>query len=298
VSGKKLDIILFSLLLLIAAKPVCAESAASAVREANKLYRQGQFKRASDGYDRALTESPEIIEPRFNKADSYFRLDDLQQAIDLYKAVAVESRDMKLVEKAKYNLGDCFFKQGTKLKDSDLQKALENMQSAIGSWRQVLDINPANEKAAKNIEVARLTIKDIVDQINKQKQQQEQQQQQQKQTQEDLKQLLEKQKSLADKTQQQSQQPNPDYNDISKEQSQLKDRTEQAKQQLQKQNDPNNPDPKRQQAAEQLDKAEEKQKDASEKLNNSKADEAKNRRMRRLRILKKRKKNKKTPRKN
>jgi Ca-activated chloride channel homolog len=275
VSGKKLDIIMFLLLFLIAAKPVCAESAASTVREANKLYRQGQFKRAADGYDRAITESPEVVEPRFNKADSYFRLDDLQQAIDLYKAVAAESRDMQLVEKAKYNLGNCFFKQGTKLKDSDLQKALENMQSAIGSWRQVLDINPANEKAAKNIEVARLTIKDIIDQINKQKQQQEQQQQQQKQTQEDLKQLLEQQKYLADKTQQESRKSNPDYNDISKEQSQLKDRTEQTKQQLQQQKDPNNPNPKQQQAAEQLDKAEEKQKDASEKLNNSKADEAK-----------------------
>jgi Ca-activated chloride channel family protein len=225
VSVKKLEIILLSLLLSITAKPVCAESAASTVREANKLYRQGQFKEAADGYDRALTESPEIIEPRFNKADSYFRLDDLQQAIDLYKAVAAESRDMQLVEKAKYNLGNCFFKQGSKLKDSDLQKALENMQSAIGSWRQVLDTNPASEKAAKNIEVARLTIKDIIDQINKQKQQQEQQQQQQKQTQEDLKQLLEKQKSLADKTQQESQQPSPDYNEIAKEQSELKDRT-------------------------------------------------------------------------
>jgi len=275
VSGKRFELILLLLLLSIMTQRVYAESAAGAVREANKLYRQGQFKEAADGYDRALTESPEVIEPRFNKADSYFRLDDLQQAIDLYKAVAAESRDMKLVEKAKYNLGDCFFRQGSKLKDSDLQKALENMQSAIGSWRQALDINPANEKAAKNIEVARLTIKDIIDQINKQKQQQEQQQQQQKQTQEDLKQLLEKQKSLADKTQQQNQKPSPDYNDISKEQSQLKDRTEQTKQQLQQQNDPNNPDQKQQQVAEQLEKAEEKQKDASEKLNNSKADEAK-----------------------
>jgi nucleoside-diphosphate-sugar epimerase len=38
-------------------------------------------------------------------------------------------------------------------------------------WRPVLDIEPKNEKAAKNIEVARLIIKDIIDQINKQKQQ-------------------------------------------------------------------------------------------------------------------------------
>ncbi|MGA2071620.1 MAG: hypothetical protein ABSG97_09750 [Sedimentisphaerales bacterium] len=280
-SGKKLEIILLSLLLSITARPVYAESAAIAVREANKLYKQGQFKQAADGYDRAMTESPEAIEPRFNKADSFYRLDDLQQAIDLYKAVAAESKDMQLVEKAKYNLGNCFFKQGTKLKDSDLQKALENMQTAIGSWRQVLDINPANEKAAKNIEVARLTIKDIIDQINKQKQEQQKQQQQQKQTQEDLKQLLEQQKALADKTQQTKQkadsnsisqeQAKQDYKDIAKQQSDLKDKTEQAMDKIQQQQDPNNPDPKQQQAGQNLKNAADKQKDAAEKLNNSDA---------------------------
>ncbi len=158
------------MLLAAAAQPVCAESAGQVVNEGNKLYRQGQYKEAINEYDKAATQSPEVVEPRFNKADSYFRLGDLQQAIDLYKAVAAESKDMQLVEKAKYNLGDCFFQQGAKLKDSDLQKTLDNMQTAIGCWRQVLDINPADEKAAKNIEVARLTIKDIIDQINKQKQ--------------------------------------------------------------------------------------------------------------------------------
>jgi Ca-activated chloride channel homolog len=276
VSARRYKIVLLVLLLVAAAaQSVRAESVGQVVNEGNKLYRQGYYKEAINEYDKASTRSPEVVEPRFNKADGYYRLDDLQQAIDLYKAVAAESKDMQLVEKAKYNLGNSFFQQGSKMKDSDLQKALENMQAAIGSWRQALDINPANEMAAKNIEVARLTIKDIIDQINKQKQEQQKQQQQQKQTQEDLKQLLEQQKSLADKTQQENQKPNPDYNDISKKQSQLRDRTEQVKQQLQKQSDPNNPDPKQQQAADQLDKAEEKQKEASEKLDNSKADEAK-----------------------
>jgi tetratricopeptide (TPR) repeat protein len=256
---------LFSLLLIAAAaQSVCAESVGQVVNEGNKLYRQGQYKEAINEYDKAATRSPEIVEPRFNKADGYFRLGDLQQAIDLYKAVAAESKDMQLVEKAKYNLGNCFFQQGVKLKDSDAQKAVDNMQSAIGWWRQTLDINPADEKAAKNIEVARLTIKNIIDQINKQKQQQ-------KQTQEDLKKLLEQQKSLADKTQQAQQQPSPDYNDIAKEQSALKNRTEQVKQQMQQQNAPNNPDQKQQQAAEKLEKATDKQKDAAEKLKNSDA---------------------------
>ena len=284
-NGRRYKIVLFLLLLAAAAQPVCAESAGQVVNEGNKLYRQGQYKEAINEYDKAATQSPEVVEPRFNKADSYFRLGDLQQAIDLYKAVAAESKDMQLVEKAKYNLGDCFFKQGSKLKDSDLQKALENMQTAIGSWRQVLDINPANEKAAKNIEVARLTIKDIIDQINKQTRTE---QQQQKQTQEDLKQLLEQQKSLANKTQQAQQQSSPDYNEISKEQSDLKDRTEQVKQQMRQQNDPNNPDQKQQQATEQLEKATISRKMLPKSSKSPMPQAPNNRRMKPQRILKKR----------
>ena len=116
-SGKRYKIVLFSLLLTAAAQSARAESVGQVVNEGNKLYRQGQYKEAINEYDKAATQSPEVVEPRFNKADGYFRLGDLQQAIDLYKAVAAESKDMKLVEKAKYNLGNCFFQQGTKLKD-------------------------------------------------------------------------------------------------------------------------------------------------------------------------------------
>ena len=50
-----------------------------------------------------------------------------------------------------------------------LQTALADMKTRITYWRQVLDIDKENQKAARNIEVARLTIKDILDQINKQR---------------------------------------------------------------------------------------------------------------------------------
>jgi len=281
VSGKRREIVLLVLLFIGAAQSARAETANQAVREANRLYQQGQYEGAIDKYDQALTKSPEAVEPMFNKADSYFRLDDLQQAIDLFRAVAAESRDMQLVEKAKYNLGNCFFRQGTKLADSDLKKAMENMQTAISYWRQVLDINPDNENAAKNIEVARLTIKDIIDQLNKQMQQQQQQAQQQKQLQQDLKQILDEQKALGDKTQQtkqqadsndiSQQQASDNYKDIAKEQSELRDRTEKAMEQLQQQLDPNTAQPQMQQASEQLGVAVDKQKDAGKKLEKSDA---------------------------
>jgi Ca-activated chloride channel family protein len=172
VNEKKLRAVLVVLLVLALMQTAFGKSAELSLRQGNKLYTQGNFNEAINKYDQALIEKPQALEPKFNKANSYYRLDDLTKALDLYREVAADSKDMKLVTKAKYNLANSYFQQGSKQKDSDLQKALEDLQTSISYWRQVLDIEPENEKAARNIEVARLIIKDIIDQLNKQKQQQ------------------------------------------------------------------------------------------------------------------------------
>jgi len=151
------------------------------LRQGNRLYGDKQFAEAVNKYNDALVEQPQAVEPKFNKANSYYRLDDLSEAMDLYQQVAAESKEMSLVAKAKYNLGNCYFQRGAKQRDSNLQKALEDMQTSIANWRQVLDLDPQNKKAARNIEVARLTIKDILDQMKKQQEEQKKQQNQQNQ---------------------------------------------------------------------------------------------------------------------
>ncbi len=153
------------------------------LRHGNQLYSGGQFTEAINKYNEALVEQPQALEPKFNKANGYYRVDDLGEAIDLFQEVAAGSKDMSLVARAKYNLGNCFFQRGSKQRDSDLQKALEDMKTSISCWRQVLEIDPKNEKAARNIEVARLTIKDILDQLKQQQKDQQKQQQQQNQQQ-------------------------------------------------------------------------------------------------------------------
>ena len=158
-------------LILVISQAALADSAGVSTSQGNKFYKQGNFNEAINSYNQALTEAPDALEPKFNQANSYYRLDDLGKAMDLYRQVAAESKDMKLVAKAKYNLGNSYFQQGSKQKDSNLQKAIDDLKTAIGSWRGVLDIEPENKKAAKNIEVARLTIKDLLDQLNKQQQQ-------------------------------------------------------------------------------------------------------------------------------
>ena len=175
------NFILLWLCLAVVATTAWADSSREMLRQGNRLYGDNQFAEAVNRYNDVLVEQPQAVEPKFNKANSYYRLDDLSEAMDLYQQVAAESKDMALVAKAKYNLGNCFFQRGTKQRDSNLQKALEDMQTSIAQWRQVLDLDPQNQKAAKNIEVARLTIKDILDQMKKQQEEQKKQQNQQNQ---------------------------------------------------------------------------------------------------------------------
>ena len=164
-------------LVLLAAAGARADSAREMLAEGNKLFAEAEYTEAINKYNEVLLENPRALEPKFNKANSYYRLDDLGEAIDLFQEVAAESKGMALVGKAKYNLGNCFFQRGSKQRDSDLQKAVEDMKTSIAHWRQVLEIEPENEKAARNIEVARLTIKDLLDQLKKQQENQQQQQQ-------------------------------------------------------------------------------------------------------------------------
>ncbi|MBN1361868.1 MAG: tetratricopeptide repeat protein [Sedimentisphaerales bacterium] len=194
------------LLLALAASARGADPAARAIREGNALYADGQYTDAINKYNEALVEQPAALEPKFNKANGYYRLDDLGEAIDLYQEVAAESKDMALVAKAKYNLGNCLFQRGSKQRDSDLQKALQDMEASITYWRGVLDIEPENQKAAENIEVARLTIKDILDQLKKQQEQQQQQGQQDQQDQQQQSQDQQQQGQQSEQEQSGSQQ--------------------------------------------------------------------------------------------
>jgi len=150
-----------------------APSARDLVRQGNELYDRDNFTEAIEQYDQALVQQPQSLEPKFNKANCYYRLDDLAQAADLFRQVAAESKDLKLAAKALYNLGNCHFRQGVRQRDSNLQKAVQELENSITHWRRVLEIEGDNEKAARNIEVARLIIKDMMDQLNKQKQSQD-----------------------------------------------------------------------------------------------------------------------------
>ncbi len=156
------------LLNVLALTVEAAESPRLLVHQANGLYQDGEYEKAIAGYDRALVDDPEAVVPKFNQANSYFRLDDLSKAEELFKEVAVKSKDMDLVAKAKYNLGNTFFHQGLKQTDSNPKAAIADVNDAIRQWQSTLDLRPKDAQAARNIEVARLMVKDLLDRLKNQ----------------------------------------------------------------------------------------------------------------------------------
>jgi len=81
----------------------------------------------------------------------------------------MKSRDLSLEARAWYNIGNCAFSEAQRQVESDLEKALESYRESVGFYQTALEKDPDLGDAAHNLEVARLMIKDLLDQIQKQK---------------------------------------------------------------------------------------------------------------------------------
>ena len=171
-------------LLSAGASPGRADSARELVQQGNRLYAEGQYSEAFERYEQAQAGQAETMVPQFNQAASQYRLEELGRAMELYQEVAARSKDPALVAKAKYNLGNCLFQRGVEQAASNPQKALEDLKTSVGYWRQVRDLDPQNARAARNMEIAKRTIQQILEQQKQQQQQQDQQKDDQKKEQE------------------------------------------------------------------------------------------------------------------
>jgi tetratricopeptide (TPR) repeat protein len=177
------------------------QEASDLVARANQLYGGQKYEKAELLYKDAQKILPESPQVHFNLGNVAYRKGSYGDAEESYsKTLDSADAPRELRKKALYNLGNCAFKEGDKLLDSDLQKALESYRLSILRYQDVIsrdELETARsgtkedktDKDAKfNIEVARLKIKDILDKL---KQQEEQRKEQHKQQEEFIKKLQE-----------------------------------------------------------------------------------------------------------
>jgi tetratricopeptide (TPR) repeat protein len=167
-----------------------AQTHRSLINEGNKAFESAKFPDAEAEYKKALQEYPDSKVGQFNLGDAYYkqkRYDEAQQSFATYAATGENPAD---ASKAFYNLGNTLYQAG-------------KLEESIEAYKQTLRLNPSDEDARYNLELARRKKKEEEQKKQNKDQKEDKQDDQQKQDQ----QKQDQQKQDQQDKQQQPQQP-------------------------------------------------------------------------------------------
>ena len=190
--------ILIVLFLFVQSSSVWSQSVRSKINEGNSQYQEEKYEEALNNYQDALLDDPKNNVAIFNQGDALYKLEKYDKAIEAYQKI-IGGKDLLIDGKAHYNIGNAYFKQD-KLKES------------IESYIRALDLNPDDQDAKYNLELARAKLKEMAD-----KQQQQNGQQQQGGQQQGEQQQGEDGQNKEGQEQQQAQQEQPKNEESEKE---------------------------------------------------------------------------------
>jgi len=133
---RKILLILF----LLCGEMVLVSSAVEA-EDPDELYAQGRFAEAEKIYARSDMDHPKDLKYRYNRGCADYQSGDYKGAMAAFSSVLKRAEDTKIRFRAAYNLGNAAFKQG-------------DAASAAEYYRQAVRIDPTQEHARHNLEIA------------------------------------------------------------------------------------------------------------------------------------------------
>ncbi len=166
-----------------------AQEENGAIREGNKLYKEGKYDKALPAYQKAVAQNPKSATARYNLANARYRTGNLADAEKSYDELLDNTTDNSYKVKGYYNKGVTFSKQ---------KKLLESIEA----YKTALKIDPTDDDTRFNLQKALSELrKQNQSQDQKQQQQQKQQQKQRPQNKLDKRKIEQYLKSLEQKEQ-------------------------------------------------------------------------------------------------
>ena len=150
-----------------------AQTVRSHINEGNKRYEKGDYTDAEAAYKKALEKDATSKEAQFNLGNSYYKQQRFDEAMRSYANAGTAMKAANDRAAALYNLGNALYRAN-------------KFQESAEAYRQALRLNPNDEDARYNFQMAREKMKQQQQQQqqqNKEKNQQDQQQQQKQQQQ-------------------------------------------------------------------------------------------------------------------
>lgn len=146
------------------------------IHKGNMLYREKRFSEAEVMYRKALEVAPASEVATFNLASSLLRQagsadpnsgnNPMSDAASMFQQLSQNARDINIVERSFYNLGNMAFNQ-------------QNYQQSIEMYKNALRRNPDNDQTRENLRLAQLKLKEQQQNQDKNKDKNDQQDQNQ-----------------------------------------------------------------------------------------------------------------------
>ncbi len=161
---------MLTIFLLLSFSRAIAQDADKLIHKGNDYYKQNQFAKAAEEYNKAISAEPSSQTAKFNLANSLYKQDKKVEAAQLFAGVANTVTETGLRAKAFYNRGVILSQQ-------------KNLEESIEAYKNALRNNPDDKEARENLQKALLELKKKnppkkKDQDKKKKQEQQQQQKQ------------------------------------------------------------------------------------------------------------------------
>ena len=148
----------------ILAVGACGDVGARPNNEGNEAYEQQDYEAAQSAYQEAIEKSPELPEPHYNSGNVHYRQGQNEEAQESYDRALLDADDDLY--------RDIVFNQG------NIQLRADEIEEAIESYKETLRLDPSDQDAKHNLEVALSRLPQTEPQQQQDGQQGEQQQQQ------------------------------------------------------------------------------------------------------------------------
>ena len=129
-----------SIAILVICLSACGVNPAERNNAGNTLSEQGQYESAIAAYQAAQVASSDSPEAYYNAASAYSQAGEYDKAIAALQQ-ALKTTDGDLKTRAYFNLGNVYFQ-------------LQQFDGAVEAYQQVLLINPSDDDARHNLELA------------------------------------------------------------------------------------------------------------------------------------------------
>ena len=116
------------------------------IQTGNEYYKQQQFAKAAEEYNKAVVADPSNTTAKFNQANAIYKIDKKTDAARIFAKLANNCTDKEIRSKAFYNKGVILTQQ-------------KNLEESIEAYKNALRNNPDDNEARENLQKALLELK-------------------------------------------------------------------------------------------------------------------------------------------